>query len=82
VQCLSIRDTERPAEAGIALSVGSTGDSYGNALAETVIGLSASPFRARVTLIVEQRDLSQRRRAVASRARRCLWQWSYGGDRS
>jgi putative transposase len=39
VQYLSIRDTERLAEAGIELSVGSTGDSYDNALAETVIGL-------------------------------------------
>ena len=35
----SIRYTERLGEAGIELSVGSTGDSYDNALAETVIGL-------------------------------------------
>jgi len=39
VQYLSIRYTERLAEAGIAWSVGSTGDSYDNALAESVIGL-------------------------------------------
>ena len=39
VQYLSIRYTERLAEAGIATSVGSRGDSYDNALAETVIGL-------------------------------------------
>jgi putative transposase len=39
VQYLSIRYTERLAEAGIAPSVGSRGDSYDNALAETVIGL-------------------------------------------
>src|SRR5262249_18336279 len=39
VQYPSIRHTERLAEAGIELSVGSTGDSYDNALAETVIGL-------------------------------------------
>ncbi len=39
VQYLSIRYTERLAEAGIEPSVGSTGDSYDNALAETVIGL-------------------------------------------
>jgi putative transposase len=39
VQYLSIRYTEQLAEAGIELSVGSTGDSYDNALAETVIGL-------------------------------------------
>lgn len=38
-QCLAIRYTERLAEAGIAPSVGSLGDSFDNALAETVIGL-------------------------------------------
>jgi len=38
-QYLSIRYTERLAEAGIDPSVGSVGDSYDNALAETVIGL-------------------------------------------
>lgn len=39
VQYLSIRYTDRLAEAGIEPSVGSRGDSYDNALAETVIGL-------------------------------------------
>jgi len=39
VQYLSIRYTERLAEAGIEPSVGSIGDSYDNALAETVNGL-------------------------------------------
>jgi hypothetical protein len=39
VQYLSIRYTERLAEAGIERSVGSAGDSYDNALAESVIGL-------------------------------------------
>ena len=39
VQYLSIRYTERLAEAGIKPSVGSVGDSYDNALAETIIGL-------------------------------------------
>jgi transposase InsO family protein len=39
VQYLSIRYTERLAEAGIEPSVGSIGDSYDNALAELVIGL-------------------------------------------
>jgi transposase InsO family protein len=39
VQYLSIRYTERLAEAAIEPSVGTTGDSYDNALAETVIGL-------------------------------------------
>ena len=38
-QYLSIRYTERLAEAGIERSVGSAGDSYDNALAESVIGL-------------------------------------------
>ena len=38
-QYLSIRYTERLAAAGIAPSVGSRGDSYDNALAESVIGL-------------------------------------------
>lgn len=44
VQYVSIRYTERLAEAGIVPSVGSVGDSYDNALAETVIGL----FKAEV----------------------------------
>ena len=39
VQYLSIRYTERLLDAGIEPSVGSRGDSYDNALAETVIGL-------------------------------------------
>jgi transposase InsO family protein len=38
-QYLSIRYSERLAEAGIEPSVGSVGDSYDNALAETIIGL-------------------------------------------
>jgi transposase InsO family protein len=39
VQYLSIRYTERLTAAGIELSVGSSGDSYDTALAESVIGL-------------------------------------------
>jgi putative transposase len=39
VQYLAIRYTARLAEAGLESSVGSVGDSYDNALAETVIGL-------------------------------------------
>ncbi len=39
VQSVSISYTERLAEAGIEPSVGSVGDSYDNALAETIIGL-------------------------------------------
>ena len=38
-QGVSIRYTERLAEAGIETSVGSKGDSYDNALAETINGL-------------------------------------------
>ena len=38
-QYLSIRYTERLAEVGIEQSVGSVGDSYDNALAESIIGL-------------------------------------------
>jgi transposase InsO family protein len=44
VQYVSIKYTERLAEAGIEPSVGSVGDSYDNALAESVIGL----FKAEV----------------------------------
>ncbi len=43
-QYVSIRYTERQAEVGIDPSVGSVGDSYDNALAESVIGL----FKAEV----------------------------------
>ena len=43
-QYLSIRYSERLAEAGIEPSVGSVGDSYDNALAETINGL----FKAEV----------------------------------
>ena len=43
-QYLSIRYSERLAEAGIKPSVGSVGDSYDNALAETINGL----FKAEV----------------------------------
>ncbi len=37
VQCMSIRYTGRLAEAGIELSLCGVGDSYDNALAETII---------------------------------------------
>ena len=39
VQYVSIRYTQRLAEAGVEPSVGSVGDSYDNALAETIFGL-------------------------------------------
>jgi putative transposase len=38
-QYLSIRYTERLTQAGVEPSVGSVGDSYDNAMAETIIGL-------------------------------------------
>jgi transposase InsO family protein len=38
-QYLSVRYTERLAEVGVGTSVGSGGDSYENALAETIHGL-------------------------------------------
>jgi putative transposase len=38
-QYLSIRYSKRLAEAGLGASVGSVGDSYDNALAESLIGL-------------------------------------------
>jgi len=38
-QYLSIRYTERLVAAGVERSVGSVGDAYDNALAETIIGL-------------------------------------------
>ncbi len=46
-QYVSIRYTERLAEAGIEPSVGSVGDSYDNALAETIIGLFKTEVIAR-----------------------------------
>lgn len=39
MEYLSIRYSERLAEAGVEPSVGSVGDSYDNALAESIIGL-------------------------------------------
>lgn len=39
VQYLSIRYSERLKDAGVEASVGTTGDSYDNAMAETIIGL-------------------------------------------
>ena len=56
VQYLSIRYTQRLADAEIAASVGSRGDSYDNALAETVNGLYKAELihrRARWRSVVE-----------------------------
>ena len=47
-QYLSIKYTERLADAGIDPSVGTAGDSYDNALAESIIGL----FKTEVTKLL------------------------------
>ena len=47
VQYLSLRYTERLVQMGIAPSVGSVGDSYDNALAESIIGLYKTELIAR-----------------------------------
>ena len=57
VQYVSIRYTERLAEAGIEPSVGSVGDSYDNALAETINGLFKSE-------VIRRRGPWRRREAV------------------
>ncbi len=54
VQYVSIRYTERLAEEGAITSVGSKGDSYDNALAETVVGLYK-------TELIRHRSPSRRR---------------------
>ena len=56
-QYLSIRYTERLAEAGIDTSVGSVGDSYDNALAESIIhsGAYAAPLGPRSPSYVQDR---------------------------
>ena len=56
-QYVSIRYSERLAEAGIEPSVGSAGDSYDNALAETINGL----YNAE---IIHWRGTSKTREAV------------------
>ena len=48
-QYLSIRYTNRLTEAGISPSVGSVGDSYDNALAESVIGLYKTTHSGRAS---------------------------------
>ena len=65
VQYLSIRYTERLALAGIEPSVGSRGDSYDNALAESIIGLYKTELirrrtrHPRVRLVVQQPPASR-----------------------
>ncbi len=58
-QYLSIRYTERLAEAGAVRSVGSRGDSYDNALAESVNGLyKAELIHRRAWRSLEQVELA------------------------
>ena len=61
VQYVSIRYTERLAEAGIEPSVGSVGDSYDNALAETINGLYKAEVIHRRGAAVPERRLPQAR---------------------
>ena len=56
-QDLSIRYTERLAEAGIEPSVGSVGDAYVNALAESVIGIYKTEVIPPVPIICETTSL-------------------------
>ena len=56
-QYVSIKYTERLAEAGIEPSVGSVGDSYDNALAETINGL----YKAEALALVRSRRVRHAR---------------------
>jgi putative transposase len=55
VQYVSIKYTERLAEAGIEPSVGTVGDSFDNALAETVIGLFKTVIGLFKTEVIRRR---------------------------
>ena len=55
-QYVGIRYTERLAEAGIEPSVGSVGDSYDNALAETINGLYKAEGHSPARTVAELRD--------------------------
>ena len=71
-QYLSIRYTERLAEAGIEPSVGSVGDSYDNALAETInhSGAYAAPLGPRSPSYVQGRGHPPTRTLAQLRGRR------------
>ena len=83
VQYVSIKYTERLVEAGIDPSVGSVGDSYDNALAETVIGLFKTevihrqgPWRSSAAVEIATMTLGLLLKAAASLSglRRCCSQ--------
>jgi transposase InsO family protein len=69
-QYLSIKYTERLAEAGIEPSVGSVGDSYDNALAETINGLFKAevrwPRRALIACVRCRIRSSRMRKTIAA----------------
>ena len=69
-QYLSIKCTERLAEAEIDLSVGTVGDAYDNALAECVIhsGAYAAPLGPRSPPYLQNRSPSWRLKAIACQA--------------
>lgn len=71
VQYLAIRYSERLAEAGAVTSVGSRGDSYDNALAETVIGHWVTSCGAtRRTAVFMARPIRRRRPPTTKPRRR------------
>lgn len=72
-QYLSIRYTERLGEAGIEPSVGSVGDSYDNALAETINGL----YKAEVTLAHPVAVDPEAERLVSRSERSLGWQHEF-----
>ena len=77
-QYVSIKYTERLAEAGIEPSVGSVGDSYDNALAETINGLYKAEVIHRRTMAVVRgrriRHARMGRMVQPSAAARTHWQ--------
>ena len=75
-QYVSIRYSERLAEAGVEPSVGSKGDSYDNALAETINGLSTGRVDLALALLAERigrrNGYTVRRQNIWRRLRRRL----------
>ncbi|WP_019592784.1 integrase core domain-containing protein, partial [Thioalkalivibrio sp. ALE22] len=57
VQYVSVRYTDRLGEAGLQPSVGRVGDSYDNALAETLNGLYKTEVRAYWGRLNDRRDV-------------------------
>jgi len=57
IQFLSIRYTDRLQETGVSISVGSKGDAYDNALAETINGLYKTEVVSKRGLFVNQEEV-------------------------